>query len=881
MKPLSPEPSPLFSAFQSSSRGWRKPEMTEPFRRRRVLAAAAVMTTNDNKYFDRLWAQFRTSRDEWPSDSAGWYYGQYAHVLGIANRSNPHDDPVGSGMRDVFGLWFHYWTRDDFQYVDKHRQTVLTALIYGRSAVIAYKVFEDQQFLKHAERAWHYGLKWTLSEADVHKKIFLPKLITLSTCSGSSLVGGTFRTVNKLDSEIDTLTTGTFFVLSALLFEATQQPKYFLQATESLTFLENQLFLERETRLLNSLDCTKCLAQEDQLPDNYGVFIEGLAIWYDINKDPAVQTLLNDLIHAAIMSPAWQGEDGIIAWGPNKSGSINLIHGLDTAYKRSATSSGLRGVIEQYLVVQYNAIVDLATFPGTDIYGRWIGPASLDFSGEHQVVAAGALLAATTLLPHLPLPAVANPVLNPVVKFALAGILAAVAAAVFAIIALTLFGRWSGKRRRQVSRMIRRMGLNPGGVGGSIRLESDDEDDDNIGTIRLDLQAGVPQLDGLVVREDLYPVASGGNANVYRGTLTRSNGQRVPVAIKSLRLVGDNADHEATWRRMKREVRVWTQLKHPNVLPFLGVCNDLGPWPVFVSPFYEFGHVGEYLRKFPEVDRHELTLGVATGLTYLHGRDMVHGDLKVQNVLVNAAGCAVICDFGLSKVLDARGFTTNAVGTVAILAPELFTHDSPHTTKATDVYAFGLLALEIYSGDPPKRRPQTPAVTEQMLIDMQPRRDDVPVGIITPRSWALLERCWHPKLRLRPSMTHVLRLLESFERSRTRQRKRKPPAQDPHPLMHPSTEAVTPNTTYMCRFDRPQSCTFEVDEFVPTDTPTAADGHTLHWDAAVNEWAPMEEGLTPRLSQAAVRAKYAEAVDTCRTDWAWDDAEPGLAWLDN
>jgi hypothetical protein len=64
---------------------------------------------------------------------------------------------------------------------------------------------------------------------------------------------------------------------------------------------------------------------------------------------------------------------------------------------------------------------------------------------------------------------------------------------------------------------------------------------------------------------------------------------------------------------MEREVQVWSQVKHPNLLPFFGICKlkGLAQWPVLVSPFYEFGHVGEYLKKFPEADRQALVCSSA------------------------------------------------------------------------------------------------------------------------------------------------------------------------------------------------------------------------------------------------------------------------------
>jgi serine/threonine protein kinase len=59
-------------------------------------------------------------------------------------------------------------------------------------------------------------------------------------------------------------------------------------------------------------------------------------------------------------------------------------------------------------------------------------------------------------------------------------------------------------------------------------------------------------------------------------------------------------------QRLRREVDVWSRLKHKNILPFIGICDDLAPTPVLISPFYKFGHVGTYLRKHPDINRNEL-----------------------------------------------------------------------------------------------------------------------------------------------------------------------------------------------------------------------------------------------------------------------------------
>jgi serine/threonine protein kinase len=73
-----------------------------------------------------------------------------------------------------------------------------------------------------------------------------------------------------------------------------------------------------------------------------------------------------------------------------------------------------------------------------------------------------------------------------------------------------------------------------------------------------------------------------------------------------------------------------------------------------------------------------------------------------QNVLVDKRGVPHICDFGISKILNRRGFTTSSVGTAPYMAPELFLvidgpaqEQSPSTTQSSDVYSFALLVLEV------------------------------------------------------------------------------------------------------------------------------------------------------------------------------------------
>ncbi|KAJ7935350.1 kinase-like domain-containing protein [Mycena leptocephala] len=264
-----------------------------------------------------------------------------------------------------------------------------------------------------------------------------------------------------------------------------------------------------------------------------------------------------------------------------------------------------------------------------------------------------------------------------------------------------------------------------------------------------DVNGQIPK--GRVVLDSHFPFAAGGDSNIYRGKFTTSDGREIRL---------DDAV-----KRLKREAEIWAQLKHKHVVPFIGVCDDVAPRPVLVSPLYKLGHAGSFLRNNPAANREDMVIGVASGLEYLHAKDIVHGDVKVSNVLVDKGGIPSICDFGISKILDRSGFTTSRVGTCPYMAPELFivissegNPEMPSTTKSSDVYSFALLALEILSSEPLKARPTAWLITIQTFSELRPKRADYKV---TDGVWSVLDQCWEFDPHSRPTISNVRQQLSS------------------------------------------------------------------------------------------------------------------------
>ncbi|KAE9404358.1 kinase-like protein [Gymnopus androsaceus JB14] len=131
-----------------------------------------------------------------------------------------------------------------------------------------------------------------------------------------------------------------------------------------------------------------------------------------------------------------------------------------------------------------------------------------------------------------------------------------------------------------------------------------------------------------VNQDGRYAVGGGGFADIYRGTM----GQRC-VCLKVLRLVmeQDEETRDKIRKEFCKEALIWRQLKHPNILPLLGVNAELfSPSFCLISPWMENKDIITYLKGNPSHNRQTVLSEVAAGLYYLHSRDppILHGDIR-------------------------------------------------------------------------------------------------------------------------------------------------------------------------------------------------------------------------------------------------------------
>ncbi|KAJ4953557.1 hypothetical protein NE237_030389 [Protea cynaroides] len=182
---------------------------------------------------------------------------------------------------------------------------------------------------------------------------------------------------------------------------------------------------------------------------------------------------------------------------------------------------------------------------------------------------------------------------------------------------------------------------------------------------------------------------------VYKGHFPL--GSQNLVAVKRLDKVVQEGEKE-----FKTEVSVIGQTHHKNLVRLFGFCEE-GPHRLLVYEFMSNGSLASFLFGLsrPHWDqRTQIAIGISRGLCYLHeecSTQIIHCDIKPQNILLDDIFRPRISDFGLAKLLmpDQVLTRTGIRGTKGYVAPEWF-RSMPITAKV-DVYSFGVMLLEIIS----------------------------------------------------------------------------------------------------------------------------------------------------------------------------------------
>ncbi|CAI5506328.1 unnamed protein product [Closterium sp. Naga37s-1] len=201
-------------------------------------------------------------------------------------------------------------------------------------------------------------------------------------------------------------------------------------------------------------------------------------------------------------------------------------------------------------------------------------------------------------------------------------------------------------------------------------------------------------------------LGEGGFGKVYKGFLKDWEGSKdaFPIAVKKL-----NPNSFQGKQEWLAEILLLGRVRHQNLVKLLGYCAENGEG-MLVYEFLGKGSLDYHLFPEPKEDdptpptplpwevRLRIALDAAAGLAYLHENNVIHRDFKAPNILLDDDWSAKLTDFGLAKGADTdqTHVTTRIMGTMGYLDPKYM--ETGQLTRKSDVYAFGVMLLELLTG---------------------------------------------------------------------------------------------------------------------------------------------------------------------------------------
>jgi len=193
-------------------------------------------------------------------------------------------------------------------------------------------------------------------------------------------------------------------------------------------------------------------------------------------------------------------------------------------------------------------------------------------------------------------------------------------------------------------------------------------------------------------------LGSGGMSTVY---LARDEVLDRPVAVKLMHLAMTEQPDQL--ERFNQEARAVAKLSNPNVVAVIDAGEDQGR-PYIVLEYVQGETLKQRIARVGALDATEALaygLEVAQGLGVAHERNMVHRDVKPQNVLIDSTGRAKLTDFGIARELNDEGVTATGrvIGTTDYVAPEQAM--GKDVDPRSDIYSLGIVLYEMLTGDVP------------------------------------------------------------------------------------------------------------------------------------------------------------------------------------
>ncbi|ELU41974.1 protein tyrosine kinase domain-containing protein [Rhizoctonia solani AG-1 IA] len=259
---------------------------------------------------------------------------------------------------------------------------------------------------------------------------------------------------------------------------------------------------------------------------------------------------------------------------------------------------------------------------------------------------------------------------------------------------------------------------------------------------------GVKNITAQVRKTTIFPVATGGQCDIFLGEFVTFPHEK--VAMKRLRVFHDR-ELEPVRKELMREVRLWSELSHPNVLEFYGLYDAGGMSIYMISGWMSNGNAPDYLLKYPDANRRDIV-----------SFRCFERSLLLANILIKEDCTACLSDLGLARASHEATITSmRGNGSIRYMSPEiLLTNDEsgtlriPIKTMESDIFAFGLVIRELLGNEIPYSEIQSiPHIIRLIASGSRPSR---PKNLIASewlcdKMWEIVEAALAGNPELRPT----------------------------------------------------------------------------------------------------------------------------------
>ena len=265
-------------------------------------------------------------------------------------------------------------------------------------------------------------------------------------------------------------------------------------------------------------------------------------------------------------------------------------------------------------------------------------------------------------------------------------------------------------------------------------------------------------------------IGTGGYGVVKKAILPASakHHQRTVCAIKYLK--ADSITSSKDQEHFHNEICCQSLLKHPAILPLIGYSVPLmtiGAYAIVTQympnksllNIIQLLNSGETPKGWNETKKAINIFGIAAGMAYVHQNDIIHRDLKTENVMLDDKFYPKIADFGLSKIFEegTQGQINNTrqIGTPIYMAPELINGDN--YTNNVDVFAYSYILYEIWTlrkAWSDKKKLKLFSLIDFINKGQRPviKSDEIPKPYID-----LIQKCWETDPSSRPTFIQIVK----------------------------------------------------------------------------------------------------------------------------